>query len=57
MANKGFRWLKKVNTLNNCATLQSVPDQYQYKNQEMCDKNIDIYAHALEFISDCYKIQ
>ena len=55
MANKGFRWLRKVNTLNNCATLQSVPDQY--KNQEMCDKNIDIYAHALDFISDCYKIQ
>ena len=55
MPNKRFRWLKNVNTLKDCATLYSVPDQY--KNQEMCDKNIDIYAHALEFISHYYKTQ
>ena len=36
-------------------TLVSVPDQY--KTQESCDKTVDSYAHALKFVTDCYKTQ
>ena len=41
--------------LENGGTLVSVPDQY--KTQEMCDKAVDNYAQALEFVPHCYKIQ
>ena len=26
-----------------------------YKNQEMCNKAIDIYPYTLEFLLECYK--
>ena len=39
--------------LENDGTLQSVPDQY--KTQEMCNNVVYNYAHALEFVSGCYK--
>ena len=32
----------------NGGTLKSVPDCY--KNQEMCNKAVDNYRHALEFV-------
>ena len=35
--------------------LESVPDSYL--NQQMCDKAVDNYPHALEFVPDCYKTQ
>ena len=35
--------------------LKSVPDCY--KNQEMCNKDVDNYPHALEFVPQCYKTQ
>ena len=28
-----------------------------YKNQEMCNKAVDNYSHALEFVPECYKTQ
>ena len=28
-----------------------------YKNQEMCNKAVDNYHHALEFVPKCYKTQ
>ena len=28
-----------------------------YKNQEMCNKAINDYSHALEFVPECYKTQ
>ena len=28
-----------------------------YKNHEMCNKDIDNYSHALEFVLECYKTQ
>ena len=28
-----------------------------YKNQEMCNKAVDNYPHALEFVSECYMTQ
>ena len=34
--------------LENGRTLKSVPGGY--KNQEMCNKAVDNYSHALEFI-------
>ena len=50
--------------LNNCViklffknggTLKSVPDCY--KNQQLCDKAVENYPHALEFVPECYKSQ
>ena len=34
---------------------QSVPDCY--KNKQLCDKGVDNYLHALEFVLECYKTQ
>ena len=39
--------------LENNGTLKSVPDYN--KNQEMCNKAVDNYPHALEFVPECYK--
>ena len=39
--------------LENGGTLKCVPD-YQ-KKQEMCNKAVDNYPHALEFVSECYE--
>ena len=36
--------------LENCGTLESVPNQC--KTQEMCNKGVDNYAQASEFVSD-----
>ena len=36
--------------LKNDGRLGSVPNRY--KTQEMCNKVVDNYAHALEFVSD-----
>ena len=33
--------------------MKSVPDCY--KNQDMCNKPINNYCHALEFAPECYK--
>ena len=44
----------KVN-LENVGTLKSVLDFY--KNQEMCNKAVENYPHALEFVPECYKTQ
>ena len=41
--------------LENGGTLKSIPDCY--KNQEMYNKEVDNYLHALEFIPECYKTQ
>ena len=41
--------------LENGGTLKSVHDFY--KNQEMCNKAVDNFPHALEFFSKCYKPQ
>ena len=41
--------------LENGGILKSVPDCY--KNQEMSNKTLDNYPHALEFIPECYKTQ
>ena len=38
--------------LENVGTLKSVPDWY--KNQEMCNKAVDNYPHALDFVPECY---
>ena len=35
--------------------LQIVPDCY--KNQEMCNKAVDNYPHALQFVPECYETQ
>ena len=37
--------------LENGWMLDSVPDWY--KTQNMCDKDVDHYAHVLEFVPDC----
>ena len=39
--------------LQNGGILKSVPDFY--KNQEMCNKAINNYPHALELVPECYK--
>ena len=36
----------------NGRTLNSVPDAY--KNQEICNKSVDNYPNALEFVSECF---
>ena len=41
--------------LENGGTLKSVPDCY--KNQEMCNKAVDNYPHALEFVPERNKAQ
>ena len=33
----------------------SVPDCY--KNQEMCNKAVNNYPHALEFVSECLRLK
>ena len=43
MCNKAF--------LENGETEESVPDCY--KIQQMCDKTVDNYPHALKYIRDC----
>ena len=35
--------------------IRYVPDQC--KDQQMCDKAIDNYPHALRFVPDCYMTQ
>ena len=35
--------------------LKSVPDSY--KNHRMCNKAVDNYFYAVEFVSDCHKTQ
>ena len=40
--------------LKSCGTLNSVPDCY--KNQQICDKAVENYPYALEFIPECSKI-
>ena len=42
-------------TLENGGTLKSVPECY--KNQEVCNKAVDNYPHALESILECCKTQ
>ena len=39
----------------NGGTLKSVSDYY--KNQEICNKAVNNYPHALEFVPECYKTQ
>ena len=41
--------------LENGGTLKSVPDRC--KNQKMCNKAIDNYPHALEFVPEGYETQ
>ena len=41
--------------LENDGALKSIPDCY--KNQEICNKAVDNYLHALEFVLECYKAQ
>ena len=41
-------WDKAI--LENSGTLKSVPDCY--KNQEMCNKEVDDYPHTLEFVPE-----
>ena len=43
----------KKTILKNAGTLKSVSDCY--KNQEMCNKAVDNYPYALEFLLECYK--
>ena len=39
--------------LENAGTLKNAPDGY--KNQEMCNKAVENYPHALEFGPECSK--
>ena len=39
----------------NGGTIKSAPDSY--KNEEMFNKAVDDYPHALEFVPECYKTQ
>ena len=41
--------------LENGGTLKCVPDCF--KNQEMYNKALENYPHALEFVTECYKTQ
>ena len=41
--------------LENGRTLKSVPECY--KNQEICNKAIDNYPHALEFVPENFMTQ
>ena len=41
--------------LGNGGTLKSVIDCY--KNQEMCNKAVHNYPHALEFVPECFMTQ
>ena len=41
--------------LENAGTFETVPDCY--RNQEMCDKAVDNYPHALEFFPEYYETQ
>ena len=40
--------------LENSGTLNFVFDS---SKQKMCNQTVDNYAHALEFVPDCYKTQ
>ena len=39
--------------LENGGTLKSAPDSY--RNHDICNKAVDNYPHALEFVPECYK--
>ena len=41
--------------LENGGTLKPVPGCY--KNQQICNKVVDNYPYALEFVTECYKTQ
>ena len=41
--------------LETCRTLKSAFECY--KNQEVCNKAVDNYPHALYFVPECYKTQ
>ena len=41
--------------LENGGTLKPVSDCY--KNQKMCNKVVDNYPHALDFVPECYTTQ
>ena len=41
--------------LENGGTLKSTTDCY--KDQEISDKAVENYPHALEFVPECYKTQ
>ena len=44
-----------ISYFRNSGTLKSVPDCY--KNQQLSEKSIGNYPHALEFVPECYKTQ
>ena len=41
--------------IENCGTLKSVPDCY--KNQEMCNKAVDNYPHALNLFLNTIRLK
>ena len=41
--------------LENCRTLKSVSECY--KNQEICNKAVDNYPHALYFVSEAIRLK
>ena len=41
--------------LGNGRTIKSFPDCY--KNQEMCNRAVDNYPHAFEFVPECSMTQ
>ena len=41
--------------LENGCMLRFIPDCY--KNEKICDKDVDCYSYALKFVPDCYKTQ
>ena len=41
--------------IENGEMLKFIPDCY--KNQKLCDKAVDNYAHALEYVPFCKKTQ
>ena len=45
----------KKSIIENCGTLNFVPDSYG--NQEMCNKAIDNYLHALDFFLNAKRLK
>ena len=45
----------KKSILENGGILKSVPNCY--KNQEMCNKVVNNYPHALRFVPECFMTQ
>ena len=45
----------KKTILKNAGTLKSVSDCY--KNQEMCNKAVGNYPHAVEYVPECFMTQ